>query len=79
MADDERAAEHLKESYKGDEHLSEGVGENRLPVQVQPLPVNLEASHLGSSSLHSTARDDVEVQRVASTHRSQLDDLTIWI
>lgn len=76
MADDKRASEHLKESYEGNQDLSQGVGEDKLPMEVQSLSVDPEAGHFGCSSLHSTPRDDVEVERVASTHRSQLDDLT---
>lgn len=76
VADDKRTSEHLKEGYEGHQDFSEGVGEDKLAMEIQPLPADPEAGYFGCSSLHSTPRDDVEVEVVVSTHCSQLDDLT---
>lgn len=77
MADENRLSKHLQESYEGDEDLSGGVSEDKLVVEVQSLSADPEAGDSGCSWLHLTPRDDVEVQGMASTYCSQLDDLTI--
>lgn len=76
MADDERSVEHSEEGNEGDEDLSQRVGADEPVVQVQSVFVDPESSQLSRPALHRTPRDNVQVEGVASAHRSQLYDLT---
>lgn len=78
VANKKWAFKHLKESDERDQDLPEGVGEERLAMEVQSVSADLKARHFGCSVLNSSAWDHIQVQGVTSAHCSQLDDFTVW-